>query len=68
MEENASVTHTNQHRPKKIPVSKISVEMLPLIKDLQSKLSTDQNKGIDEYIKKNSNLANAAAVTANLMN
>lgn len=53
---------------KKIPVSKISVEMLPLIKDLQSKLSTDQNKGIDEYIKKNSNLANAAAVTANLMN
>lgn len=53
---------------KEIPVSKISVEMLPPITDLQSKLSIDQNKEIDEYIKKNANLANAAAVIANLMN
>ena len=53
---------------KEIPVSKISVEMLPPITDLQSKLSSDQNKEIDEYIKKNANLANAAAVIANLMN
>ena len=53
---------------KEIPVSKISVEMLPPITDLQSKLSIDQNKEIDEYIKKNANLANAAAVIVNLMN
>lgn len=53
---------------KEIPVSKISVEMLPPITDLQSKLSINQNKEIDEYIKKNANLANAAAVIANLMN
>ena len=53
---------------KEIPVSKISVEMLPLITGLQPKLSTNQNKEIDEYIKKNVNLAKAAAVTANLMN
>lgn len=53
---------------KEIPVSKISVEMLPLIADLQSKLSTEQSKEIDEYFKKNTNLAKAAAVTANLMN
>ena len=53
---------------KEIPVSKISVEMLPPITDLQSKLSIDQNKEIDQYIKKNANLANAAAVIANLMN
>lgn len=54
---------------KKIPVSKIEAEMLPLIKDLKSKLSTSQGKDeIDNYINQNTNLSNAAKITEELLN
>lgn len=54
---------------KKIPVSKIEAEMLPLIKDLKSKLSTSQGKDeIDNYINQNTNLSKAAKITEELLN
>ena len=54
---------------KKIPASKIEAEMLPLIKDLKSKLSTSQGKDeIDNYINQNTNLSNAAKITEELLN
>ena len=54
---------------KKIPASKIEAEMLPLIKDLKSKLSTSQGKDeIDNYINQNTNLSNAAKITEELSN
>lgn len=54
---------------KKIPASKIGAEMLPFIKDLKSKLSTSQGQeDIEDYIKKNTNLSNAAKVTEELLN
>lgn len=54
---------------KKIPASKIEAEMLPLIKDLKSKLSTSQDKDeIDKYINQNTNLSNAAKITEELLN
>ena len=53
---------------KKIPASKIEAEMLPLINDLKSKLSTTQDKEeIEDYISKNTNLSNAAKITEALM-
>lgn len=53
---------------KKIPASKIGAEMLPFIKDLKSKLSTSQGQeDIEDYIKKNTNLSNAAKVTEELL-
>lgn len=53
---------------KKIPASKIGAEMLPLINDLKSKLSTTQDKEeIEDYINKNTNLSNAAKITEALM-
>ena len=54
---------------KKIPASKIKAEMLPLIKELKSKLSTSQSKDeIDNYINQNTNLSNAAKITEELLN
>ena len=54
---------------KKIPASKIEAEMLPLIKDLKSKLSTSQGKDeIDNYINQNTNLSNVAKITEELLN
>jgi len=54
---------------KKIPASRIEAEMLPFIEDLKSKLSTSQGKeDIEDYIKKNTNLSNAAKVTEKLLN
>ncbi len=51
----------------KIPASKIAAEMLPLINDLKSKLSTVQDKeGIEKYIHK-ANLTDAAKITEELM-
>ena len=51
----------------KIPASKIAAEMLPLINDLKSKLSTVQDKeGIEKYIHK-ANLTYAAKITEELM-
>lgn len=42
--------------------------MLPLITELKSKLSISQGKEeIEDYIKKNTNLSNAAKVTEELM-
>ena len=53
---------------KKIPASKIEAKMLPLITELKSKLSISQGKEeIEDYIKKNTNLSNAAKVTEELM-
>ena len=53
---------------KKIPASKIEAEMLPLINDLKSKLSTTQDKEeIEDYINKNTSLSNAAKITEELM-
>ena len=53
---------------KKIPASKIGAEMLPFIKGLKSKLSTSQGQeDIEDYIKKNTNLSNAAKVTEELL-
>ena len=53
---------------KKIPASRIEAEMLPFIEDLKSKLSTSQGKEDIDYIKKNTNLSNAAKVTEELLN
>ena len=51
----------------RIPASKIAAEMLPLINDLKSKLSTVQDKeGIEKYINK-ANLTDAAKITEELM-
>ena len=53
---------------KKIPASKLAVEMLPLINDLKSKLPTAQDKEeIEDYINQNANLSEAVKVTENLM-
>ena len=53
---------------KKILASKIEAKMLPLITELKSKLSISQGKEeIEDYIKKNTNLSNAAKVTEELM-
>lgn len=53
---------------KKIPASKLVVEMLPLINDLKSKLPTAQDKEeIEDYINQNANLSEAVKVTENLM-
>lgn len=54
---------------KKIPASKLVVEMLPPINNLKSKLPTAQDKEeIEDYIKKNTNLSNALKVTEELLN
>lgn len=54
---------------KKIPASKLVVEMLPPINNLKSKLPTVQDKEeIEDYIKKNTNLSNALKVTEELLN
>lgn len=53
---------------KKIPASKLVVEMLPLINDLKSKLPTAQDKEeIEDYINQNANLSEAVKVTEDLM-
>lgn len=53
---------------KKIPASKLIVEMLPLINDLKSKLPTAQDiEEIEDYINQNANLSEAVKVTENLM-
>lgn len=53
---------------KKIPASKLVVEMLPLINDLKSKLPTAQDiEEIEDYINQNANLSEAVKVTENLM-
>ena len=53
---------------KKIPASKLVVEMLPLINDLKSKLPTAQDiEEIENYINQNANLSEAVKVTENLM-
>lgn len=53
---------------KKIPASKLVVEMLPLINDLKSKLPTAQDiEEIEDYINQNANLSEAVKVIENLM-
>lgn len=53
---------------KKIPASKLVVEMLPLINDLKSKLPTVQDKEkIEDYINQNANLSEAVKVIEGLM-
>ena len=53
---------------KKIPASKLVVEMLPLINDLKSKLPTAQDiEEIEDYINQNANLSEAVKVTENLI-
>lgn len=53
---------------KKIPASKLVVEMLPLINDLKSKLPTAQDiEEIENFINQNANLSEAVKVTEGLM-
>lgn len=53
---------------KKIPASKLVVEMLPLINDLKSKLPTAQDiEEIEDFINQNANLSEAVKVTEGLM-